>query len=70
MRTGSGGRRATENGESSPYEPEAVPEDRRRREQYGNKLDDSMKLQQFFDHHLKGADAPPWIAQGVSYHGE
>ena len=38
--------------------------------QYGNKLDYSIKMKQFFDYHLKGAEAPSWITEGVPYRGE
>ena len=36
---------------------------------YGNKLDYSMKMKAFFDHHLKGDPAPDWWAEGVPYSG-
>ncbi|MEX1311651.1 MAG: prolyl oligopeptidase family serine peptidase [Candidatus Sulfomarinibacteraceae bacterium] len=38
--------------------------------QYGNKLDYSIKMKQFFDHHLKGEPAPEWMTDGVPYTGE
>ena len=38
--------------------------------QYGNKLDYSIKMKEFFDHHLKGAPAPDWMREGVPYRGE
>lgn len=38
--------------------------------QYANKLDYSIKMKQFFDHHLKGAEAPAWMVEGVPYRGE
>jgi dipeptidyl aminopeptidase/acylaminoacyl peptidase len=36
---------------------------------YANKLDYSIKMKEFFDHHLKGAPAPEWWAVGVPYSG-
>jgi dipeptidyl aminopeptidase/acylaminoacyl peptidase len=38
--------------------------------QYPNKLDYSIKMKQFFDHHLKGEPAPSWMTEGVPYQGE
>ncbi|MCP3982591.1 MAG: S9 family peptidase [bacterium] len=38
--------------------------------QYPNKLDYSIKMKQFFDHHLLGEPAPPWMTEGVPYRGE
>ena len=37
---------------------------------YPNKLDYSIKMKQFFDHHLKGEPAPAWMTEGVPYRGE
>ena len=37
---------------------------------YPNKLDYSIKMKEFFDHHLKGVEAPAWISEGVPYRGE
>jgi dipeptidyl aminopeptidase/acylaminoacyl peptidase len=37
---------------------------------YANKLDYSIKMKEFFDHHLKGAPAPAWMTEGVPYRGE
>jgi len=37
---------------------------------YPNKLDYSIKMKQFFDHHLKGEPAPKWMTEGVPYRGE
>ena len=37
---------------------------------YPNKVDYSIKMMQFFDHHLKGEPAPPWMTEGVPYKGE
>jgi len=36
---------------------------------YANKLDYSMKMKAFFDHHLKGGPAPEWWSEGVLYSG-
>lgn len=33
-----------------------------------NQRDWTRRMQQFFDHHLKGAPAPRWMARGVPYH--
>jgi dienelactone hydrolase len=30
-----------------------------------NQRDYSVRMREFFDHHLKGAAAPPWLAEGV-----
>jgi len=38
--------------------------------QYANKLDYSIKMKEFFDHHLKGEPAPKWMTEGVPYKGE
>ncbi|WP_444995461.1 prolyl oligopeptidase family serine peptidase [Aliikangiella sp. IMCC44359] len=35
--------------------------------QYSNKLDYSIKMKSFFDHHLKGEQAPDWINTGIPY---
>ena len=32
-----------------------------------NQRDWTMRMQQFFDHHLKGAPAPEWMVKGVPY---
>ena len=37
---------------------------------YPNKLDYSIKMMEYFDHYLKGAEAPAWITEGVPYRGE
>jgi hypothetical protein len=37
---------------------------------YPNKLDYSIKMMEYFDHHLKGAEAPAWMTEGVPYRGE
>jgi dipeptidyl aminopeptidase/acylaminoacyl peptidase len=36
---------------------------------YPNKLDYSIKMKEFFDHHLKGEPAPTWMTEGVPYEG-
>ena len=33
-----------------------------------NQRDWTRRMQQFFDHHLKGAEAPAWMQSGVPYH--
>ena len=37
---------------------------------YGNKLDYSIRMKEYFDHHLKGEPAPEWMTEGVPYRGE
>ena len=37
---------------------------------YPNKVDYSIKMMEFFDHYLKGAPAPDWMAEGVPYRGK
>ncbi|MCP4902725.1 MAG: S9 family peptidase [bacterium] len=37
---------------------------------YPNKVDYSIKMKQFFDHHLKGEPAPEWMTEGVPYQGK
>ena len=37
---------------------------------YGNKLDYSIKMKEFFDYWLKGEPAPDWMTEGVPYRGE
>ena len=37
---------------------------------YPNKLDYSIKMKEYFDHYLKGAQAPVWMTEGVPYRGE
>ncbi len=37
---------------------------------YGNKLDYTIKMKEFFDHYLQGAPAPEWMTEGVPYRGE
>lgn len=39
-------------------------------QQYPNKVDYTIKMKQFFDHHLKGEPAPGWMTEGVPYRGE
>jgi hypothetical protein len=38
-------------------------------QEYGNKLDYSIRMKEFFDHYLKGAPAPEWWAKGQPYNG-
>lgn len=35
-------------------------------ESWGNRMDLSLRMKQFFDHYLKGEDAPEWLLQGRS----
>lgn len=37
---------------------------------YPNKLDYTLKMKAFFDHHLKGEPAPAWMTEGVPYRGD
>jgi dipeptidyl aminopeptidase/acylaminoacyl peptidase len=37
---------------------------------YANKLDYSIRMKAFFDHHLKGGPAPVWWTDGVPYSGK
>jgi dipeptidyl aminopeptidase/acylaminoacyl peptidase len=37
---------------------------------YPNRLDYALKTKQFYDHYLKGMDAPDWITKGVEYRGK
>jgi hypothetical protein len=32
---------------------------------WGNRVDLSTRMKQFFDHYLKGAPAPEWMTKGV-----
>ena len=32
-----------------------------------NKIDFQRRMEQFYDHHLKGTEAPEWMAKGVPY---
>lgn len=36
-------------------------------QKYPNKVDYTIKMKQFFDHHLKGKPAPEWMTKGVPY---
>ena len=37
---------------------------------YPNRLDYAIRMKQYFDHYLKGADAPEWITKGEPYRGK
>ena len=37
--------------------------------EYGNKLDYSIRMKAFFDHFLKGTEAPEWWLSGEPYLG-
>lgn len=39
-------------------------------QKYANKVDYTIKMMEFFDHHLKGEPAPEWMTEGVPYRGE
>ena len=39
-------------------------------QQYPNKVDYTIKMKEFFDHHLEGKPAPAWMTEGVPYRGE
>ena len=39
-------------------------------QKYGNKLDYSIKMKQYFDHYLKGEPAPEWMTSGIPYRGK
>lgn len=38
--------------------------------EYANKLDYSLKMKAFIDHHCKGTPAPAWWTEGVAYEGD
>jgi len=38
-------------------------------QEYGNKLDYSIRMKEFFDHYLKGAPAPEWWERGEPFRG-
>jgi len=37
---------------------------------YPNKVDYTLKMKEYFDHYLKGAPAPAWLAEGEPYRGD
>ncbi|WP_246043126.1 alpha/beta hydrolase family protein [Fodinibius saliphilus] len=39
-------------------------------QKYANKLDYAIKMKEYFDHYLRGEEAPEWITDGVPYRGE
>ncbi|MDH5743378.1 MAG: prolyl oligopeptidase family serine peptidase [Candidatus Aminicenantes bacterium] len=39
-------------------------------QKYANKLDYSIKMNEYFDHYLKGMPAPEWITNGIPYRGK
>ncbi|MEW5982199.1 MAG: prolyl oligopeptidase family serine peptidase [Acidobacteriota bacterium] len=39
-------------------------------QKYGNKLDYSIRMKQYFDHYLKGEAAADWITKGSTYQGK
>lgn len=39
-------------------------------QKYANRLDYAIKMKEYFDHYLRGAEAPEWIKEGVPYRGQ
>ena len=39
-------------------------------QKYGNRLDYAIKMKEYFDHYLRGMEAPEWITEGVPYRGK
>lgn len=39
-------------------------------QRYSNKLDYAIKMKEYFDHYLRGYEAPKWITDGVPYRGK
>lgn len=39
-------------------------------QEYANRLDYAIKMKEYFDHYLRGEEAPDWITDGVPYRGE
>ncbi len=37
---------------------------------YPNKLDYTIRMKEYFDHYLRGKEAPEWMREGVPYMGE
>jgi len=38
-------------------------------QKYPNKLDYTIRMREYFDHYLKGMEAPEWIKEGIPYTG-
>lgn len=38
-------------------------------QKYANRLDYAIKMKEYFDHYLRGEEAPKWITDGVPYRG-
>ncbi|MBM3296918.1 MAG: S9 family peptidase [Candidatus Aminicenantes bacterium] len=38
-------------------------------QKYANKLDYSIRMMEYLDHHLRGRPAPEWMTRGVAYEG-
>ena len=36
-------------------------------QKYPNKIDYTIRMKEYFDHHLRGKEAPEWIGEGVPY---
>lgn len=39
-------------------------------QEYPNKLDYTIRMREYFDHYLKGVEAPEWIREGIPYTGD
>lgn len=39
-------------------------------QKYANRLDYAIKMKQYFDHYLRGEEAPEWLKEGVLYRGK
>lgn len=39
-------------------------------QEYGNRLDYAIKMKEYFDHYLRGEEAPEWITDGIPYRGD
>ncbi len=39
-------------------------------QKYPNKLDYTIRMKEYFDHYLRGREAPAWIREGVPYSGD
>ncbi len=38
-------------------------------QKYSNKIDYTIRMKEYFDHYLKGVEAPEWIRTGIPYRG-
>ncbi len=39
-------------------------------QKYANKIDYTIRMKEFFDHHLRGKQAPGWLKEGIPYSGD